>query len=345
MPTDECPACTTVEATTRAHIDTLLAHAGERELRNRYLQGSGLCLPHLHTALGHGATAGVARLLRDHARQRWQLPGSDQQPGWANRTATAAMQIGLRSVTQPHARSVWPSPPGGAPARVDETASPDGSTTGCPVCQAGLLSVDRRLKWLVVQAPPPSLSCNPMVASLDGICNEHAWQLLDEFSPAEIRACLEERGADLARRLAGECDARSSHLQASVVLRHCLRAAVGDRPRLSTNGCSICVARQCGEGREAARLAATLGSHPSDAPDLCLPHLTLMLQSGNQAASAALLTAAVPSLITLKRELDEYIRRQDYHFAGEPLARLGDAPWRAVARVAGARGLMGTVKR
>jgi len=38
-------------------------------------------------------------------------------------------------------------------------------------------------------------------------------------------------------------------------------------------------------------------------------------------------------------DLDEYIRKNDYRFRGEPRGEEQRSPWRAVAMVAGARGL------
>lgn len=71
---------------------------------------------------------------------------------------------------------------------------------------------------------------------------------------------------------------------------------------------------------------------------LCVPHLRLALGLATTPAQAELLALReVEALRALGCELSEYIRKQDYRFRHEPLGAEVDAPWRAIAQVAGAR--------
>ena len=72
---------------------------------------------------------------------------------------------------------------------------------------------------------------------------------------------------------------------------------------------------------------------------LCLPHLRLALgHVRDLPVCEALLTIQRSKLEALKSELDEFIRKNDYQFAGEGFGKEGDAWLRAIGMVVGRKG-------
>ncbi len=344
-PVAACPACIVLEQRTRAQIDTLLAHGDSDEFRGYYTRSTGLCLPHLGVALRRGAPARVARLLCDQAEQQWRVLNDGQQhqarTGWA---AAVALLIGGRGVTPPRAKGVWLAASGGTLKQTGESLPPNaGWLSDCPVCHAGLAAIDRGLLELIAQIPAADSEDEGVTPLLGSICNEHAWQMLERLAPSDALAFLQKRGAEAAGRLSDAYGSARTRHDTPLFRWFSAPGQEADGGRQPGRTCGVCEVRQAAERCAAVLSVRMIASDQSDMPDLCLPHLALVLQSGPPTASGALLTASVRSLSTLRRELRDYIRRQDYHFAGAQLAGLADAPWRAVARVAGARGLMGAV--
>ena len=71
---------------------------------------------------------------------------------------------------------------------------------------------------------------------------------------------------------------------------------------------------------------------------LCLPHLRLALERvKNLAACEKLLTIHREKLASLRAELEEFIRKNDYQLIKEGFGKEGDAWLRAVGMIAGSR--------
>lgn len=69
---------------------------------------------------------------------------------------------------------------------------------------------------------------------------------------------------------------------------------------------------------------------------LCLPHLRLALgHMRDQSVCETLLTIQRSKLEALRAELDEFIRKNDYRYAGEGFGKEGDAWLRAIGMVVG----------
>jgi hypothetical protein len=69
---------------------------------------------------------------------------------------------------------------------------------------------------------------------------------------------------------------------------------------------------------------------------LCLPHLRLALgHIRDQSVCETLLTIQRSKLEAVKAELDEFIRKNDYRYAGEGFGKEGDAWLRAIGMVVG----------
>ncbi len=340
LPTGECPACGTLDRTTSTYIEALLAQLAAGTLRDLYRRSSGLCLPHLTSALSRSDNTDVLRLLGDHGGQSLESWLCGDRSGLTSSTIATAL-VGRRGVAPPPPDGAWLASSGDPAQAVDEHVLTGASTTGCPLCQVALAAVDRRLDRLARQVPSAVGPRDGLVRAPNGRCNEQTWALLERLPPSLATACLEALTSDTVSTLTHAQRSRRFHWPAPVSAAPGSRGGGGVRLRLLTGCCNVCETRRASERFAAVELASAPATHPSDMPDYCLPHLALLLACAKPAMDGLLVTATVHSLATLKRELDEYVRRQDYHFAGEPLGRLAGAPWRAVERVSAVRGLTG----
>jgi hypothetical protein len=343
IPTGECPACGTLNGTARAYIDTLLDQLAAGTLSDCYRHSSGLCLPHLRIALSQKAGRNVIQLLCDHARLSEKARAYPDRTGSTAWRAVAAHAVGLRGVAPLSSGDVWHVPYGEVPLPIEPNSRPGSASIACPLCQVALDSIDRRLNQLVDELQPSDAAREVVTRALDGTCNEHAWALLERLPPSLALECLEALSGGAIRKLRADRNRLPHPWDARAWAGTWSLGADSIRTRPLARTCGVCAAREDGERAAAAYLAAISTRHPSDVPDPCLPHVVLRLASGKADPDDALLPAMVCSFTALRRELDNYIRRQDYHFAGKPLGQPGAVPWRAVERLAGVRGLSGEV--
>jgi hypothetical protein len=80
-----------------------------------------------------------------------------------------------------------------------------------------------------------------------------------------------------------------------------------------------------------------IADHYVPAGGLCLPHLQEVIAAANDSQARTLLGWQTQVYQRLVGQLDEFIRKQDYRFAGEPLGEERDSPLRAAAAAAGER--------
>lgn len=145
--------------------------------------------------------------------------------------------------------------------------------------------------------------------AIRALCPRHLWLVVGRgVDPEAIVPAIDALIADLAQRSTG----RSS-------------------PHLS-GPCPIC------ESVQAAELTAL--SADLDATRLCRPHLALGLQRGLFAEPGEILGAFSAAGRALEQELSEMIRKADYRFRDEPRGGERDSWLRAIARVAGAPGVL-----
>jgi hypothetical protein len=165
-----------------------------------------------------------------------------------------------------------------------------------------------------------------------GLCYEHAWltiesKLSDALGLAIVYHDL--AGTLLERLPAGEVDART---------RKDLAAALAP-----SGPCPACESRDEVVDRSVKVLADAL-KHTDYLEDyqksdgLCLSHLRLVLEeTGNQKVLEALLAHQRTRLESLKGELSEFIRKNDYRFKGEGMGAERDSYQRAAEMVTGKR--------
>jgi hypothetical protein len=205
---------------------------------------------------------------------------------------------------------------------------------GCVVCRLAVRSVGR---WLSAVAYDQinDVELRTELRDARGFCNAHAHRWLRE-----------------ARNTLGT----------AIVYRDLLRAGLRtlDNGGGSQSGrgrwrgilggggaakCPACSAQKEAEGRYLAALLATAASDPgalTRSDGLCLRHARAAARRGGAGADRAVeqTRAAIARLLA---ELDEVIRKEDYRFRHEERTDAERAaPGRAVARAAGADGLVET---
>jgi hypothetical protein len=219
---------------------------------------------------------------------------------------------------------------------------------GCPVCRLEQTSVERYLDNQFYENVNSPKWRDQLRRSL-GFCREHAWLGVEKrlgdplgFSIIyrdlvnSVLQGLGESGPARAPRgwtsLLGQVPAETrllieKMLAALVPHRRC--PVCEHRDETTRNTLSALVS----ELKTPEMVHALQGSY-----GLCLPHLRLTLEHVRETSDCeTLLTVHRAKLEGLRVELDEFIRKNDYQFAGEGFGKEGDAWLRAIRMVAGGR--------
>ncbi len=218
---------------------------------------------------------------------------------------------------------------------------------GCPVCRLSLLAVSQYMNSTNYDAlGDPEIRAR-FEASL-GFCNPHAHQWLDEafvLGTAQmfrdvIRAVERDlkdqafRGGGLGARVSGLLGKPGGNASASPV-------------RQPTRPCPACEVLEETESRLVRTLVKGLAEEQfrtayAESDGVCLPHLRRAMGSAPQRdAFDNLYARALATQADLLAHLDETIRKHDYRFQHEAAGEEKGSPERAVAWVAGGRGIGG----
>jgi hypothetical protein len=220
---------------------------------------------------------------------------------------------------------------------------------GCPICRLEQKSVERYLDhqfYENVNAP----AWRDRLRASQGFCHEHAWlgvngRLGDALGYSIIyRDILNSILVDLHDKDSPALPPRrraSSLRQVPEAARNLIEkmlTALTPRKR-----CPVCDHRD-----ETTRTALSVFAEELATPEmtnalqasegLCFPHLRLALEHVKDLSTCeTLLTIHRAKLESLKAELEEFIRKNDYQAIKEGFGREGDAWLRAVGLIAGKR--------
>lgn len=223
---------------------------------------------------------------------------------------------------------------------------------GCAVCHLSLRAVAQYMNSTNYDALGDPVIRAQFEASL-GFCNLHAHQWLDEafvLGTAQmfrdvIRSVERDfkgqtfRGGGLAGRMTSFLGGRDGGKAAASPVRQ------------PTRSCPACDVLEETESRLVRTLVKGLAedqfrSAYAGSNGLCLPHLrTALSGTTRQQAFDSLKSRALATQETLLAHLDEAIRKHDYRFQHEPPAEEKGSPERAVAYVAGGRGIANSSRR
>ena len=318
-PRGECPACYQLDVLTRVYVDTLLDHVDDPDLYAALARSTGLCLPHLGQALARASTWEQAQPLARTVGEAYTRLSADR--------LAAATVLPLLAGAPGAAFDLSPVL-AASPGREPNVAVPEGG--GCPVCRGALAASDARLHGLASAGDE----------SVGALCNSHAARYLAlGLDGGDIWTRLL---ADWAGRLlAPASPAAASRRYATVLAALGRLAAPGPGAALARGlaphaACPACLARTSAE--QALSAQAGRGEHGA----LCLSHFLLSLLNGTDApALRALVAVQSQANRDIIASLSKFIRKRDYRFTHEPPGEEADSPERAVALVAGARGLGG----
>lgn len=220
---------------------------------------------------------------------------------------------------------------------------------GCPVCRLEQQGVERYLDNQFYENVNSSKWRDHLRASL-GFCHEHVWLAVDKrlgdalgFSIIYrdiVNSVLKQlseggsppRPARGRKSLLGQVPEQARNLVQKMLLAFTPRKrcpVCEHRDETSRNTLIALV-----EGLETTEFVTALQA--SDG--LCLPHLRRVLEHVREVSVCeALLGIHREKLESLKAELDEFIRKNDYRFAAEGFGKEGDAWLRAISLVVGQR--------
>ncbi len=197
---------------------------------------------------------------------------------------------------------------------------------GCPVCRVASASA-RRYLWgfLYEQVNDPEV--RDTLRRSRGFCRHHAWMLTQFYDTLGVSIVHHHLVRDLAQDL-----------------RAVAGGARGLRPRAParTQPCPACRVVRQSEQNALEALVQRLDDEQvraglaGDAP-LCLPHLLAAWDRVPDAAALRRLAALqVSALEALGRQLEEFIRKQDYRFRHEGVSAQEGTAWlRALEVLAG----------
>ena len=220
---------------------------------------------------------------------------------------------------------------------------------GCPVCRLEQQGIERYLSQKFYENVNSPAWRDSLRASL-GFCHEHAWlavnqrlgdalgfsiiyrdilnSVLNQLNDGSGSARASRRRASLLRKIPEQARNMIEKMLHAVTPRK--RCPVCEhRDEMTRNTLSVLVKELPGPEMTAA-LQASDG--------LCLPHLRLTLEHVKDlSACEKLLTIHREKLESLRAELAEFIRKNDYQAIKEGFGREGDAWLRAIRMIAGSK--------
>lgn len=218
--------------------------------------------------------------------------------------------------------------------KLEEALSKD----GCAICRLAQEGVEAFLDDLIYERVN-DYGTRDAIIKAGGFCNRHAWQLV-ELGGALGIAIIYENLTQVAMKT---IRSKSDGWEKAGLLRgrhkkngEALRAALAPKA-----ACPACVQERDVENLYLEALVSALSSdeidhllHPGNA--LCLPHFRQALRLPmSETAYRKLLDWEFSALEKIDGELKEFIRKNDYRFADEPMGREGDSWSRAVALING----------
>jgi len=223
---------------------------------------------------------------------------------------------------------------------------------GCPLCRLSERKVNRYLDGIMYEYVNDPGTRGQLRRSL-GYCNEHAWRLPETGGGPALGIAI------IYRDLAGQALSRLENPRYAAPRRFSLRRLVEvldrDRPTAATESvlrrleeqCPACAHRDTMEDialiavlEALARGDERMQTALNASSGLCLPHLRRALELvRDEVAFECLAKIAQEKLAALNDELGELLRKSDYRFNKGDFGPERDSWRRAIAWVAGSRGV------
>lgn len=215
---------------------------------------------------------------------------------------------------------------------------------GCPVCRLVDQAVRRNLDSLFYEYVNDD-HVRLGLRKSRGLCNQHAWQAVDEHIGSALGFALLYRDV-VAEVVEGLPHAIEEEPEGSNLIRGKLRGRLrrikqAVKALTPTKECPVCTQREETEVRVLESLTLELGNAEFlaalEASDgLCTPHLLRAVQRlGEGSRVEALLAMEHGKLEALHAELSEIIRKNDYRFIDEEWGLESDSWRRAIQKLNG----------
>jgi hypothetical protein len=216
---------------------------------------------------------------------------------------------------------------------------------GCPVCRLEQRTVERYLDNQFYENVNSTAFRDRLRASL-GFCHEHAWLAVDERLGDALGFTIIYRdviNGILSRLEEPAMPRREVSLRKQIPEQVRNRVARVLHTLVPQKRCPACQHREEAMRNIVTELVNELGSpemvealRASDG--LCLAHLRSALEHARDVSAVeTMIDIHRVKLEGLKAELDEFIRKSDYQFAGEGFGTEGDAWLRALGTIVGGR--------
>lgn len=348
VPRRTCPACAVLREASAMALCSLIGYldGDDPELLRRYPASGGVCRPHLTAALRmarrprtRGVLATTATMaLGAAARQAVAATWMELLAGKEGAVSVVAAEEQGKGLINARHNLKRDRPP--ASLRARPAAPPDAATVrrdvlpprgGCAACAGALAAADGCLRGLVEEvARGQQAGAEPVT-----LCNRHAWRLVRVASQAGPIAV--QRTLTAQRSPAALPDGRGER----VPRPYWALWRFASWRRIAPNGwtdaaCLACRSEAAATRQAFAGVGATTGAEQLP---WCVPHTLLAVRVVPRSLVPRLLAAQAAQLARLVVDLEEAIRKHDYRFRNEPWGAAYDAPRRAVAHIAGARGL------
>jgi hypothetical protein len=301
-----CPACAHHQAALLRVLDTLLEGLREKPVRERYLELGGLCVPHVHAAVGgcghHNAAAWV---VQASIRRNRHLPSLDVLAGGPDHDA--AERARLRAALY-------------APDRV-----PAGFY--CPVC---LAAARNELRALVKATGGDG--CRPSGFPSGSEPGQRLTLCADHLRDAALMG-----GTQAPALLARQAGCQAAALARLASLRDWRRGGIragwrrGKAPR-GVDDCPVCRARAGAVRQELQQCNSVLRATPpalGGVQTLCMRHV-LALQAADRSAGREAADLAAQRTGVLLQELAEAFRKNTWAHRHESRGQESTA-WRRAA--------------
>jgi hypothetical protein len=217
---------------------------------------------------------------------------------------------------------------------------------GCAVCNLLLRDTDRFIDSLLYEYVTGSHIQNAFRRAR-GLCNEHSWRLvhyqggalniavLVQVTLDEVLRILKQQPDaaspswfDWLRRTNGEASALADALEPEVSCMVCDSLANGERHYVET------ISQYLGDERFQKAYRESDG--------LCLPHFRRVLRETRLPDDVQRLVGIQTAIWSkLWADLETFKAKYDFNKAGEPMGEEGDSWLRAIARLAGEKGIFG----
>jgi hypothetical protein len=207
---------------------------------------------------------------------------------------------------------------------------------GCPLCRLTADSVHHYLEALLyefVNEPPTHMA----LRAARGFCPAHAWHIQEQINASALGIAVLYEG--LVRNMLNDM----GEVKPDSGRRQIAQAAQALKPH---GPCPACTHRATAESHLLRNFLENMAQDDfangfRQSAGLCLPHLRQALdyQAGSVAAKALLVAIQQDIWSQLQRDLEEFIRKNDYRLIREDMGEEGTSPRRAIEQMSGAKDL------